>query len=79
MEFPAIDNEDHKVVLQHMHCLLLLLLSNHFYLIQLMEATEYHSSNYFQDNKPEINSIKLSKVFEIAKKFGTYVHLYFDP
>ncbi len=61
MGFLAKDNEDHTVVVQHMNCLLLLLLSNHFYLKLLMEPIKYHSNNYFLDNKPEKQNIKLFK------------------
>ncbi len=53
MGFLAIDNEDHTIVFQHMSSLLLMLLSNRFYLIQLMEPIEYHSYSYFLDNKPK--------------------------
>ena len=53
MEFLAKDNEDHKVVVQHMTLVLLLLLSIHFYMIQWMESINYHSHSYFPDNKPE--------------------------
>ncbi len=53
MVIPAKDNEDHTIVGQHMICLLLLLLSIHFYLKQLMEPTEYHSHKEFRGNKPK--------------------------
>jgi hypothetical protein len=52
MEFLARDNEDHTIAVQHMYCLLLLLLSNHSYLLQVMEPIMYHLSNYFLDSKP---------------------------
>ncbi len=45
MEFLAIDNEHHEVVFQHMHYLLLMLLLNHFYLLQLMESIKHHLNN----------------------------------
>ncbi len=36
----AKDNEDHKVVFQHMNLVLLMLLLNHFYLRQLLESMD---------------------------------------
>ena len=64
MEFLAIDNEDHKVVFQHMNLVLLMLLLNHFYLKQLMEPIKYHLNIDFLDNKPKnkyINYLNIKK------------------
>jgi hypothetical protein len=60
MEFHAKDNEDHKVVVQHMNCLLLMLLLNHLYLKQLMEPINYHLNIDCLYNKPSKQNIKLS-------------------
>jgi hypothetical protein len=49
----AKDNEDHKVVFQHMKLVLLMLLSLHFYLKQVMESMENLANIDLQYNKPE--------------------------
>jgi hypothetical protein len=67
MVFLAKDNEYHKVDVQYMNYLLLLLLSNHFYLKQLMEPIYNHLNIDLLDNKPKtkyetIQILRTSKV-----------------
>ncbi len=57
MKFLIKDNEDHKVVVQHMNCLLLLLLSNHFYLKQSLEPIKYHLYIGYLHNRPEFKTL----------------------
>jgi hypothetical protein len=54
MEFLAIDNEDHRVVCQHMHLVLLPLLLNHFYLQQLLKSMDYNRDIELDHNIPKI-------------------------
>jgi hypothetical protein len=59
MEFLSKDNENHKVVFQHMNRLPLLLLSSQFYLTQLMRPIKNHSNKDFLDSKPENEILNL--------------------
>ena len=73
MEFPAKDNEDHKVVFQHMNLVLLMLLLNHFYRKQLMQPIKHHLNIEFLDSKPE-NSVNDHQIIN-KQNFRPQIHL----
>ena len=66
-EFLAIGNEDHTVVFQHIPLALLMLLSIHFYLMQVLGSMENALDIEFHCNKPGNKTTELFTCSEVRK------------